>query len=157
MLYAHVHFLHPIVAPRCLHSSHHPWPCLALTPFCCDDVQCRMHRHLHKDWVHNHILQPNHSRWPQVHTEGTMDDSSNSIEPHSPQCFVCHQSALHCNGRKCQHHLLISQICPLCASTPLFPSGGNTTPCPRNKYQADHYPGTHSGINLFPSPTLHGH
>jgi hypothetical protein len=39
MLYAHMHSQNQIVAPRCLRSSHHPRPCLALTPFCRDNVQ----------------------------------------------------------------------------------------------------------------------
>ncbi len=152
-----MHSQHPIVAPRCLRSSHHPRPCLALTPFYRDNVQRRMHHHLHEGWVHNCVLWPNHSVQPQVHTDGTMDDSFNSMEPNSPHCFVCHQSTLHCNGGKCQRHLFSSQICPLCASTSLIPSGGNTSPHPCNKHQADHYSGTHSGIDLFPSPAFQGH
>ncbi len=33
----------------------------------CDNVQNRMHHHLHKDWVHNQVLRPNHSVRPWVH------------------------------------------------------------------------------------------
>ncbi len=75
----HVHSQHPIIAPRCLHSSYHFQPCLALTPVHRDNVQCRMHHHLHIDWVHNCVLRPNHSMRSQVHMEGTMDDPSNSM------------------------------------------------------------------------------
>jgi hypothetical protein len=157
MLNTHAHSRHPIVAPRCLRSSHHPRPCLTLTPVCCNNVQCRMHRHLHKDWVHNCVLWLNHSMQSQVHTDGTMDDFSNSMEPCSPHRFVPYQPALHYNDRKCRCHLFSSQICPLCASTSLFLSGGNTSPRTCNKHQANHYSGSHSSIDLVPSPTFHGH
>ncbi len=116
-----------------------------------------MHHHLHEDWVHNCVLRPNHSMRSQVHTDGTMDDSSNSMEPHSPHCFVLHQSALHPNGQKCQRHLFSCQIHPVCASNPLFPSNSNTSPHPLNKHRANHYSKTHSNIDLVPPPMFHGH
>ncbi len=154
-----MHSQRPIIAPRCLPSSHHPRPCLTLTPVHRDNVQCKMHCHLHKDWVQNCVLGQNYSMWSQVHTDGTMDHShsSNCMEPRSPHCFVRHQSALHCNGCKRQRHLFSCQICPLCASTPLFPSGGNTSLHTCNKHQSNHYSESHSSIDLVPSPTFHGH
>ena len=51
-------------------TSHHPWACITLTPFHCDNVQCRMHHHLHKDWVHNCVSWSNHSMQPYMHTTG---------------------------------------------------------------------------------------
>jgi hypothetical protein len=79
------------------------------------------------------------------------------MEPRCSHCFVCHQSALHCNGRKRQRHLFSRRICLLCASTPLFPFGSNTSPHTRNKHQANHYYRSHSSIVSIPSPTFHGH
>jgi hypothetical protein len=45
--------------------------------FCCDDVQCRMHRHLQENWVHDCVSRRNHHLRPKsAHGQGAPIASS---------------------------------------------------------------------------------
>jgi hypothetical protein len=150
---------HPIVAPRCLRNSHHPWPCLALTPsivtMCNAGCIVTFTKIGYTIVYHGLTIVCNHKGtrtglWmiPLTPWSPTAPTALSAINPPSI-AMAANVNATSSATKYAQyvHQLLCS---PLVAT-------GNTSPCPCNKHQAKNYSGTHSSIDLVPFPMFHGH
>ncbi len=147
-----MHAPHPFVALRCLHSSHHPQPCLALAPFCCDNMQCR----IHENWCtivycgqiivcSQKCTQTGLWMTPLTPWSTTVPTALSATNLPSV-AMAANDSATSSSAEYARyvHQLLCSPpaftlLHTLATSTKLTTIPGLT------------------GIDLFPSPTLHGH
>ena len=101
-----------------------PWPCIALPPVHCYNVQCQLCHHLHQDWMLHCVSWLHYRLWPQMHAHWPLDDPTplHSTPLQSTPLRTSHKFPSHtCNGCQCQGHVVCHQVCPLHPSTPVLP------------------------------------